>query len=823
MVDIKNIPAELKTSCRFCVWKFEKRNGQKTKMPYNPANGDRARINDLRTFADFKTTLVTYAMGGYDGIGIAVGSGIGAFDIDHCIREDGTLNDTADTVLSIFPTAYVEKSPSGKGLRGFFHVPEDYVYDKTVYYINNRSKGLEVYMPGATNRFVTVTGDVYRTGEIPNDETAMTTLLDTLMKRNKQVQQTHFQHHSYLDDEAVIAHANEASNSEKFKKLFAGEWEDLYGSQSDADMALLSILAFWCGCDEEQMDRIFRTSGLMRPKWDRKQAGSTYGAISIRNTVNTCASVYIPVNAQDIVDEEFANLDEDVEYQPDLSKITLTLSEMAPHSNPRYGREEIGMGNAFADYFKPIARYNSERGIWYVYDGSVWRADSENLRVAELAKLLADKLYLFALEIKEEDARKRFIERVKKLQLRRNRDTMIKDAKSVFPLAMKNFDRDIYLFNMANGTLDLRTGEFRDHRPEDFLTKVSPVVYDPEAKCDRFIRFMDEVMMGDKDTARYTQKALGYALSGDTRMECFFILYGATSRNGKGTLMETFLRLMGDYGRNADPVLLAMKFNAQSNGPTEELARLAGSRFVNISEPEKKLTIDAALTKRLTGNDTITARYLHENSFEFRAGFKIFINTNYRPNITDLTLFHSGRVKMIPFNRHFNENEQDRGLKALFADPDNLSGIFNWVFEGFKMFIREGLEMPQAVKDATADYELESDKVGQFANLCLRHAKGEELRCAAVFDIYKRWCEANNTKALSQPNFKKELEQKYTYEVRRPWKEKGNATAFWNDCAWVQEEDDGGDVLKGSAPEHIEKLIQDSVSETNEEFSELKD
>ena len=92
MVDIKNIPAKLKSDCRFCVWKFEKRSGQKTKMPYNPANGDRARINDLRTFADFKTTLMTYAMGGYDGIGIAVGNGIGAFDIDHCFREDGTLN-----------------------------------------------------------------------------------------------------------------------------------------------------------------------------------------------------------------------------------------------------------------------------------------------------------------------------------------------------------------------------------------------------------------------------------------------------------------------------------------------------------------------------------------------------------------------------------------------------------------------------------------------------------------------------------------------------------------------------------------------------------
>ena len=154
---------------------------------------------------------------------------------------------------------------------------EDYVFDKTVYYINNRSKHLEVYMPGATNRFVTVTGDVYRTGEIPNDQTAMTTLLDSLMKRNKQVQQNHFQHHSYLDDEAVIRHAEEASNGDKFKKLYAGEWEELYGSQSDADMAMLSILAFWCGCDEEQMDRIFRTTGLMRDKWDRKQAGTTYG------------------------------------------------------------------------------------------------------------------------------------------------------------------------------------------------------------------------------------------------------------------------------------------------------------------------------------------------------------------------------------------------------------------------------------------------------------------------------------------------------------------------------------------------------------------
>ena len=782
MVDIKNIPALLKSSCRFCVWKFEKRNGQKTKMPYNPANGDRAKINDPHTFADFKTTLVSYAMGGYDGIGVAVGNGIGAFDIDKCIREDGTLNDTAATVLSIFPTAYVERSPSGKGLRGFFCVPEDYVFDKTVYYINNRRAGLEVYMPGATNRFVTVTGDVYRAGEpegeIPNDETAMTTLLDTLMKRAKQVQNTQMRHHSYLDDDAVIKHAEESASGEKFKALYAGDWEELYDSQSDADMALLAILSFWCGCDEEQMDRIFRASGLMRPKWDRKQAGTTYGAISIRNAVNTATSVYIPVNAQDIVDEEFSNLDEDktVEFQPDISRITLTLEEMAPHSNPRYGREEIGMGNAFADYFKPIARYNSERGIWYVYDGTVWQPDMENLKVAELAKLLADKLYLFALTITEEDSRKRFIERVKKLQLRKHRETMIKDAKSVFPLSMKSFDRDIYLFNCKNGTLDLRTMEFRNHSPEDYLTKVSPVIYDPEAECPRWRTFIDEIMQGDKARSDYMQKAIGYALTGDTKMECLFILYGPTSRNGKGTTMESILRIMGEYGKNADPTMLQAKFNAQSGGPSEEIARLAGARFVNISEPEKKITLDAALTKRLTGNDTITARYLHENSFEFRPNFKIFINTNHRPNITDLTLFESGRIKIIPFDRHFEENEQDRGLKQFFAEPENMSGILNWMLEGYRMYRSQGLSMPDSVKQATMDYQMFSDKMGQFFDENIQEKPGSELRRAAIYTRYKEWCQENGYRAEAAKNLNTEIEKRYRVEKKRPNDGVGSST-----------------------------------------------
>ena len=443
----------------------------------------------------------------------------------------------------------------------------------------------------------------------------------------------------------------------------------------------------------------------------------------------------------------------------------------------------------FADFFKPIARYNSERGIWYVYDGTVWQPDTENLKVAELAKLLADKLYVFALTITEEDARKRFIDRVRKLQLRKHRETMLKDAKSVFPLSMRSFDQDIYLFNCKNGTLDLRTMEFREHRPEDYLTKVSPVNYDPKADCPRWHTFMDEIMQGDKARADYLQKAIGYALTGDTKMECLFILYGPTSRNGKGTTMESILRIMGEYGKNADPTMLQAKFNAQSNGPTEEIARLAGARFVNISEPAKKLTIDAALTKRLTGNDTITARYLHENSFEFRPNFKIFINTNHRPNITDLTLFDSGRIKIIPFDRHFDEKEQDKDLKTTFAKPENMSGILNWMLEGYKMFRSQGLEMPDSVINATDDYRKASDKIAQFCEACLVSKPGAMLRSKSVYNRYKQWSEANGYHAEGIKNFKTEFLKHYVEDRRRPL-DGGEKTTVVLDVDFLVDDDD---------------------------------
>ncbi len=212
-------------------------------------------------------------------------------------------------------------------------------------------------------------------------------------------------------------------------------------------------------------------------------------------------------------------------------------------------------------------------------------------------------------------------------------------------------------------------------------------------------------MEGKLDLIQYFQKAIGYSLSGDTSLECLFIMYGPKTRNGKTTALETLLKVMGEYGRSARPDMLASsKFGTSSNSPSEDVARLAGARFVGISEMEKKLVINASLTKQLTGNNSITARFLNENSFEFHMQAKIFIDTNHLPNVLDLTLFESGRMKIIPFNRHFKKEERDQGLKTTLSQPEALSGILNWCVEGYRRFKVEGLQEPEEVVIATGQY-----------------------------------------------------------------------------------------------------------------------
>lgn len=300
------------------------------------------------------------------------------------------------------------------------------------------------------------------------------------------------------------------------------------------------------------------------------------------------------------------------------------------------------------------------------------------------------------------------------------------------------------------------------HNADDLLSKISNVIYEPSAKSEEWEKFINEVMQGDTDKTEYLQKILGYSLTADTNLETCFILYGATTRNGKSTLIETMLYMLGNtagYGMSMRPETLAQKQNKDSRQASGDIARLDGCRFLNASEPPKRMIFDVGLLKNLLGRDSITARHLHEREFEFIPRFKLFINTNFLPLITDDTLFTSGRINVITFNRHFEPHEQDKNLKNKLIKAENLSGILNWCIEGLKLYYKDGAKPPQAVTTATDEYRTNSDKIGNFISECMERT-GKNAKALDVYTRYKEWCLDNGFGVENKGNFFDELRGK---------------------------------------------------------------
>lgn len=285
------LPKTLTDNALFCCWRREERNGQPTKIPYDPKTGERAKANDPTTFSDYAEAEWKARAMGYSGVGIYIGKGFSAIDIDHCF-DDGALTALAADIIGIMDS-YTETSPSGNGIRILFR--SDLQYDKEKYSIKNPSNGLEVYVEGATNRFVTVTGNsMPGTPEDIHERTEQLKLvLDKYMLRpikTRAKTRPAAQKRYELTDDQII---EKACREERFEALFLhGDMTYYNNDQSSADLALCNKLAFWCGCDKGQMDRIFRRSKLMRDKWDSKRERSTYGDITLQRAIDDCDAVY---------------------------------------------------------------------------------------------------------------------------------------------------------------------------------------------------------------------------------------------------------------------------------------------------------------------------------------------------------------------------------------------------------------------------------------------------------------------------------------------------------------------------------------------------
>lgn len=445
--------------------------------------------------------------------------------------------------------------------------------------------------------------------------------------------------------------------------------------------------------------------------------------------------------------------------QPNIPEFALPAeraSETEHHKN--YPCTDAGNAELFASLYGDTVRFDHKQGRWLVWDlkQSRWREDKQD-EVRQLAKRAARRRVRFAAGISNPDDAKREFAWARQSENRSRIDAALELAKSEPPIsdAGECWDGDPWLFAVANGVVDLRTGTFRLATPLDRITKFSPVRFDPKAKCPRFERFLEEIFGGDREVVEYVQKAVGYTLTGSTREQCLFACYGKGG-NGKTTLLEVILYEMGDYGIDLQFSVLEAK---QFGGAPGEGVNLPGARFAKAVETRESRHLDEARVKSWTGSDTITVRPLYRNSFSFQPTHKLWLAFNHRPEISDDSPAMWRRVRVIPFTCTFDSKEADKGL------PEELKreapGILNWAIAGCLAWQKTGLKTPKVVEDATREYEAESDSLAPFFEDCCELGDEFSVTKTRLWNAYQNWCKVNKEKPLSRKAFAEKVKARF--------------------------------------------------------------
>jgi putative DNA primase/helicase len=367
------------------------------------------------------------------------------------------------------------------------------------------------------------------------------------------------------------------------------------------------------------------------------------------------------------------------------------------------------------------------------------------------------RIYAEAAEAPDDDGRKALAKHALKCEAANRLAAMLTLAESepgihVLPAQL---DADPWLINVLNGTFDLRSGELREHDRRHLLTKVAPVFYEPSATCPTWDAFLTRIMGGNADLISFLQRIAGYSLTGDVSEQVLFLLYG-TGANGKSTFLETLRAMIGEeYALQIRPEALMIR-----NGETvpNDIARLKGARLVSARETEEGKRMAEALVKELTGGDTITARFLRQEYFDFKPEFKLWLAANHKPVIrgTDYAVWR--RIKLIPFTVTIPPEEQDKALgRKLLGE---LEGIFAWAVRGCQDWQRNGLQVPAAVEAATTAYKAESDTLAAF--LAERIIQGPNLETQAknLYEAYKTWCDDNGEKPMTGTMFGRRLTER---------------------------------------------------------------
>jgi putative DNA primase/helicase len=401
-------------------------------------------------------------------------------------------------------------------------------------------------------------------------------------------------------------------------------------------------------------------------------------------------------------------------------------------------------------------RHCYEFGAWLAWTGMHWTTDP-----AAAERRAKDTVLRIYAEVREvPDAKDReLLHRHAVVSEQASRiAAMLSLARSEpgIPVKPDYLDRDPWLLNCANGTIDLRTGTLRPHRREDYITRCLDIAYDPQAECPRWQAFLRRVLDGNADLIGFVQRAVGYTLTGSTAERCLFILHGG-GKNGKTLFLEGLRLLLGDYAaRTPTQTLLAKRGDSIPN----DLARLRGARLVTASETGDGNRLDEALVKDITGGDRIVARFMRAEWFEFTPQFKLYLATNHKPRISGSDDAIWDRLRLVPFVVRIPEEER-RPMEQMLAEFESeLPGILAWAVRGCLDWQHHGLGEPPEVKIATADYRDEMDTLGEFLADCCLLRPDARVNSHDLYEEYKRWAAGAGERAWSHKRFTQELERR---------------------------------------------------------------
>jgi len=399
---------------------------------------------------------------------------------------------------------------------------------------------------------------------------------------------------------------------------------------------------------------------------------------------------------------------------------------------------DLANANRFVATHGRNLRYVATWSKWVAWSGERWTVDSAGAHI-QAAKATTSEIFDEASALYKtgdnDNAKARFKWAVKSqnakqigamIQLARTDPRVVTDH--------TQFDADQWLLNVRNGTVDLRTGKLQQHRREDLIAKLCPVVYDPGEACPVWNGFISDIMGGNAELIAYLQRLIGYALTGSIREHVLGFFFGGGS-NGKTTFLGAIRHVLGSYAGHATRGIL---FPHKNEHPTE-LTDLCGRRFVTCAEVEEHDAFDEARLKDLTGGEPIKGHRMREDFWEFRPTHKLFLAGNHKPNVrgTDDGIWR--RIRLIPFMVTIADGKKDKDLPAkLEAEA---AGILAWAVRGCVEWQRIGLGDPMAVREATAEYRKDSDLLGDFCSSRLTFDPSGRLEKSTLTGLLKAWAE----------------------------------------------------------------------------------